>query len=163
MAHSSSGAPVVPVRLHAQAASTAPTATAIRPRHIPKTSYQKGLGLPTRTTGRYRTRMSRRRTPPERREPLPVAFPKSAIDDPDAPARLARLLASPTYLRAEEDAQFLARDELRGARLALEYEKAELTLREHEVASTIVLFVSTRLVEPAAAQRALADCRAAAA
>jgi uncharacterized protein (TIGR00730 family) len=107
--------------------------------------------------------MSPRRTPTERREPLPVAFPKSAIDDPDAPARLARLLASPTYLRAEEDAQFLARDDLRGARLALEYEKVELTLREHDVASTIVLFGSTRLVEPQAARRALADCRAAAA
>src|SRR5574342_527390 len=81
--------------------------------------------------------MSSRRTPSERREPLPVAFPKSPLDDPDAPARLARL--------------------------ALEYEKAELTLRENDVASTIVVFGSTRLVEPAAAQRTLADCRAAAA
>src|SRR5262249_28649563 len=63
----------------------------------------------------------------------------------------------------EEDPEFLARDDLRGARLALEYEKVELTLRENDVDSTIVVFGSTRLVEPAAAQRTLADCRAAAA
>ncbi|HWP66813.1 MAG TPA: TIGR00730 family Rossman fold protein, partial [Candidatus Limnocylindria bacterium] len=96
------------------------------------------------------------------REPLPIAFPKSAIDDPDAPVRLARLLASPTYRLAEQDPAFLARDELRGARLALEYAKAEMTLEENAVASTIVLFGSTRLAEPAAARRVLADCEAAA-
>jgi uncharacterized protein (TIGR00730 family) len=107
--------------------------------------------------------MTPRRTPTERREPLPHAFPKAVLDDPEAPARLARILASPSYRRAEDDPAFLARDELRGARLALEYEKAELTLREHDVASTIVLFGSTRLVEPAAARRAADELRAAAA
>ena len=107
--------------------------------------------------------MTPRRMPNERREPLPVAFPKAALDDPEAPERLAHLLASPSYRPAEDDAAFLARDELRGARLALEYEKAELTLRDHEVASAIVLFGSTRLLEPAAAGRAADELRAAAA
>jgi uncharacterized protein (TIGR00730 family) len=107
--------------------------------------------------------MTPRRTPAERREPLPHAFPKPVLDDPSAPERLSRILASPSYRPAEDDPAFLARDELRGARLALEYEKAELTLREHDVASTIVLFGSTRLMEPTAARRAADELRAAAA
>jgi uncharacterized protein (TIGR00730 family) len=107
--------------------------------------------------------MASRRTPVHRREPLPHAFPKASLDDPAAPERLGRILASPSYRPAEDDPAFLARDELRGARLALEYEKAELTLREHDVGSTIVLFGSTRLVEPAAARRAADDLRVAAA
>jgi uncharacterized protein (TIGR00730 family) len=58
------------------------------------------------------------------------------------------------------DATFLQRDELRGTRLALEYQRAELTLTDHGVDSTIVLFGSTRIVEPAAAERGLRSCEA---
>jgi uncharacterized protein (TIGR00730 family) len=107
--------------------------------------------------------MSRRRTPTIRHEPLPDAFPKPAVDDPEAPERLARILASPSYLRAEEDPAFLKRDDLRAARLALEYEKAELALAEHRVDSTIVLYGSSRLMEPAAAAREVERWRTAAA
>ncbi len=90
-----------------------------------------------------------------RREPLPETRPKPPRDDPEAPARLARLLSSPAYLRADEDAAFLQRHALRDTRLALEYLKTELALEEHDVQSTIVLFGGTRIVEPAAAERAL--------
>ena len=75
--------------------------------------------------------MSRHRTPTTRREPLPDAFPKAPVDDPEAPERLARILASPSYRRAEDDPTFLKRDDLRAARLALEYQKVELALVEH--------------------------------
>jgi uncharacterized protein (TIGR00730 family) len=98
---------------------------------------------------------------PERAEPLPDSFPKPAIDDPEAPARVQRILASPAYVRADQDVAFVNRGELRHARLQLEYLKTELALQEHGVASTIVLFGGTRIVEPAAARRALDDARAA--
>jgi uncharacterized protein (TIGR00730 family) len=91
-------------------------------------------------------------------EPLPGETPKPAEDDPGAPERVARILASEAYRRADEDASFLQRDALRGTRLELEYLKAELTLSEHEVESTLVLFGSTRIVERAAAERALRTC-----
>jgi hypothetical protein len=104
--------------------------------------------------------MTPRRTPPTRREPLPNVFPKTALDDPQAPERLERILASSTYRLAEDDPAFLKRDELRSERLALEYEKVELTLREQQVSSTIVVFGSTRLVEATAAARAVELCRA---
>ncbi len=44
-----------------------------------------------------------------------------------------------------EDVPFLMRDELRGHRLALEFERAELGLRDHRIRSTIVVFGSARV------------------
>jgi uncharacterized protein (TIGR00730 family) len=90
-----------------------------------------------------------------RHEALPETKPKHPAEDPEAPARVRRILEHPAYVRADHDPQFLQRDELRGTRLQLEFLKPELTLTEHEVASTIVLFGGTRIVEPAAAQRSL--------
>ena len=66
-------------------------------------------------------------------------------DDPAAKENLRRILASPSYFRAEEDLAFLARPELRPVRLQLELVKAETILREQKIASTIVVFGSTRL------------------
>jgi uncharacterized protein (TIGR00730 family) len=70
---------------------------------------------------------------------------------------------SPSYRLAYADTQFLLRDELRGVRLQLELMKPELTQHDLGVCSTVVIFGSTRIPEPAAAQAALADAEQAAA
>jgi hypothetical protein len=46
------------------------------------------------------------------------------------------------------DTEFLLRDELRGVRFGLEYEKAELNLRDWGVRSTVVVFGSARMPSP---------------
>lgn len=65
----------------------------------------------------------------------------------------------PASSRADLDLDFLARDELRPVRLLLEYMKPELALRDHGVNATIVVFGSTRIVEPAEARRELDEAR----
>jgi len=97
--------------------------------------------------------------PDRRREPLPWHRPKSADEDPDAPSRLDAILASPSYLLAEEDLAFLARDEARGVRLQIEYFKPETLLQEHAIRDTIVVYGSTRILEPAAARRSVEALR----
>ena len=87
--------------------------------------------------------------------PLPICSPKPSIDDPEAPARLERLLASPAYVRADKDSAFLHRDDMRHSRLELEYLKTEFAMQEQGIESTIVLFGGTRIVEPAAAARSV--------
>jgi hypothetical protein len=62
---------------------------------------------------------------------------------------------SPSYRKAYEDVEFLNRDELRSVRLELELLKADLVQREHAIVSTIVVFGSARIPEPAAARRRL--------
>ncbi len=64
--------------------------------------------------------------------------------------------SSPAYKRADSDSEFLQRDELRAIRLQLEWSKAELTQQDEGIESTIVVFGSARLLEPAAAQAELA-------
>jgi len=92
--------------------------------------------------------------PEYRREPLPQSHPKSGREDPGAPARIQTLLEAPSYRRADHDTDFLERDEVRGLRLQLDYLKPELLMQEEQVGHTIVVFGSTRIVEPAsAAQR----------
>jgi uncharacterized protein (TIGR00730 family) len=98
--------------------------------------------------------------PGQRREPLPWQEPKAAADDPAAPERVRRLLASPTYRQADSDIDFLNGDDTRGVRLQIDYQKAELALQARGVEHTIAVFGSTRIREPAAAERrvaALAD------
>jgi uncharacterized protein (TIGR00730 family) len=88
-----------------------------------------------------------------RHEPLPSQRPKSPDEDPDAPARIRAILASPSYVLAEQDVAFLTRDEARGVRLQMEYLKPETLLTDHAVRDTIVVYGSTRITEPAAALR----------
>jgi len=98
--------------------------------------------------------------PGQRREPLPWQEPKAAVDDPGAPERVRRLLASPTYRQADSDIDFLKGDDTRGVRLQIDYQKAELALQARGVEHTIAVFGGTRIREPAAAERrvtALAD------
>ncbi|HJR70733.1 MAG TPA: LOG family protein [Gammaproteobacteria bacterium] len=95
-----------------------------------------------------------------RREPLPWQEPKSAADDPDAPERVRKLLASPTYRPADSDLDFLNGEDTRGVRLEIDYLKAELELRRRGVEHTIVVFGSTRIGEVAAAERRVHELEA---
>lgn len=91
--------------------------------------------------------------PGARREPLPWQTPKAAEDDPGALARVEALIASPGYRQADRDVSFLNQDETRGVRLQIDYLKPELLLQKHGIEHTIVVFGSTRLHQPEAAQR----------
>ncbi len=99
--------------------------------------------------------------PGNRKEPLPWQSPKAKEDDPGARKRLEVIMASPGYLQADEDMEFLGRsDTTRGVRLQLDYLKAESLLRQHGIEHTIVAFGSTRIHEPASLKRGLAGIRA---
>ncbi|GBE10371.1 putative lysine decarboxylase [bacterium BMS3Abin12] len=91
--------------------------------------------------------------PHRRREPLPWHAPKPADEDPDAPRRVQAILDSPTYRPADRDVDFLDLDATRGVRLQIDYRKPELLLDRYGVEHTIVVFGSTRIREPVAAQR----------
>ena len=71
------------------------------------------------------------------------------------------LLRAPSYRRADQDLEFLDREELRPVRLQLELLKPELIQREEGIHSTIVVFGSSRLVEPAIARERLTNAEAA--
>ena len=77
--------------------------------------------------------------------PPPPSPPVPA--DPTARANLAACLASPTYVTAQEDLAFLAHRELRGVRLMLELEKADMQMDQEDVRTTIVVFGGARLKE----------------
>lgn len=90
----------------------------------------------------------------------PSELPAPHIPDLAAAKRLQAILSSPSYRKADEDIDFLTSADARGPRLELEYLKAELLLRRHGVADTIVVFGSTRIVEPALAASRLAEAQA---
>lgn len=62
---------------------------------------------------------------------------------------------SGSYRLPVEDPDFLHRDELRGVRLQLEYDKPEILLREWGVRSTIIVFGSARIPSPEKARAVL--------
>jgi uncharacterized protein (TIGR00730 family) len=99
--------------------------------------------------------------PHRRREPLPWQQPKPAEEDPDARRAVEAIRACASYRLAEQDVNYLAREDLRGLRLQLEYLRADTILREHDVDRTIVVFGSTRIPEPKAARRTVEALRAA--
>ena len=70
-------------------------------------------------------------------------------------ATIDRILKSPSYLKANEDLEFLRRDELRPVRLQLELLKPELIQQEQDIVSTIVVFGSARTANPKDAAREL--------
>jgi uncharacterized protein (TIGR00730 family) len=76
--------------------------------------------------------------------------------DPAAPSPKREL---PNYLLAEEDVAFLKRPELRPVRLQLELLKPQMILEEHNVASTLVVFGGTQVVEKNEAERRLAAAK----
>lgn len=74
----------------------------------------------------------------------------------DLNSNLQAILNSPSYLLAERDTALLTRPELRPVRMQLELLKPELLLEEHRVASTIVLYGSTQVVDRQSAEARLA-------
>ena len=75
--------------------------------------------------------------------------------------QLDALLNSPSYQLAEEDTDFLQREELRPVRLQLELLKPEVLFAEHQINSTIVVFGGTQVTDSAQAQERLAQAEAA--
>ncbi|MCB1726996.1 MAG: LOG family protein [Gammaproteobacteria bacterium] len=59
---------------------------------------------------------------------------------------------SPSYREADRDPDFLHREEMRGARLQVDYAKAESILRAYDIQRTIIVFGSTRIPDPAVAR-----------
>jgi hypothetical protein len=90
--------------------------------------------------------------PHRRREPLPWLNPKPVSEDAECARTLKAILENPSYVPAIQDVDFLDSNDTRGIRLQLDYMKPERSLREHGVQHTIVVFGSTRIVEPSAAQ-----------
>ncbi len=73
---------------------------------------------------------------------------------------LEKILHSPSYRLAYQDADFLLAPKMRASRIELELLKPELTFEDQRIVSTIVVFGSTRIPEPAAAARELELARA---
>ena len=69
------------------------------------------------------------------------------------------ILSSPSYGLAQEDRALMERTEMRGVRMLLELNKPELALREHAIASTVIVFGGTQIVERGAAERRLSEAR----
>ena len=90
---------------------------------------------------------------------MPWHAPKPVGEDSDAPGKLEKILGSPSYIQADRDLDFLGSDDTRGVRLQLDYTKPELLLRKHGIERTIVVFGSTRIVEPAAARHRVEQLR----
>jgi uncharacterized protein (TIGR00730 family) len=81
---------------------------------------------------------------------------------PGENAHAERILAirrSRSYRQSHVDADFLGRAELRPVRLQLEMLKPELIMNEQGVASTVVVFGGTRVVEREQAERQLQTAR----
>lgn len=95
-----------------------------------------------------------RRSHPE----LPDIFKPAIIAlmmPPSDPDSIKPAAESSSYIPADRDTEFLQRDELRPIRIGLELLKPELIQHEEGIQSTIVVFGSARLPEPAAAKHAL--------
>ncbi|MBI5855954.1 MAG: LOG family protein [Nitrospirae bacterium] len=80
---------------------------------------------------------------------------------PDRHRLLKAIRQAPAYRRADQDTEFLDREELRPVRLQLELLKPELIQQQEGIRSTIVVFGSARLVEPSAAKARLEKSKAA--
>ena len=81
-------------------------------------------------------------------------FHSAQAKDPNS--SLQAILNSSSYMLPERDIVFLARPELRPVRMQLELLKPEMLLEELQVASTIVLFGSTQVIEQQQAEARLA-------
>ena len=62
---------------------------------------------------------------------------------------------SPTYRLAEDDTVFMESNAARASRLALEFMRADLYLREQRINSTVVVFGSSRILAPEIARQSL--------
>ena len=67
------------------------------------------------------------------------------------------LMKSPSYRLAYDDKAFILSDEMRPIRLMLEHSKTELTLNQHHIHDTVVVFGSGRTLTPEMARVQLQD------
>ncbi|HLA83355.1 MAG TPA: LOG family protein [Thermoguttaceae bacterium] len=81
------------------------------------------------------------------------------LDDKHRRELVDRILRSPSYRVAYHDDELMDSAELRHVRMELEFLKADLVLHEQGVESTIVVFGSTQVLEPAVAQKRLDELR----
>ena len=77
----------------------------------------------------------------------------------DRQDNLNKITHSPSYRLAYEDIDFLNSPRLRAARMELEFLKPDFALDDHGIENTIVVFGSTRIVEPAEARRRLEEAQ----
>ena len=105
-----------------------------------------------RPTGKRLRPARQRATMPGR--PAPAHAPVENLSP-----RVRQLVESPTYLQADEDPSFLQRPEMCGVRLQLDYWKTEERLQKLGIDETIVVYGSTRIVDPQLASRRLADAQ----
>ncbi|WP_297459298.1 LOG family protein [Ferrovum sp.] len=95
--------------------------------------------------------------PLRRKQPLPWSHPKRDPEDLQLEQRLKAILEHPSYREPDEDTDFIQSESARGVRLQLDYAKAEQGMRGQGIERCIVVFGSTRLREPALAERELAQ------
>lgn len=98
-------------------------------------------------------------SPYQRKESLPWQKPKPTAEDPEGHSNLEAILNSPSYIPAAMDVDFLQSEATRTVRLQLDYLKPERVLTDHGVQHTIVVFGSTRIVEPATAEMRVQKAR----
>jgi uncharacterized protein (TIGR00730 family) len=72
---------------------------------------------------------------------------------------LQKILRSLSYRVAYQDVEFLMEPELRAVRMEVEQLKPELYLKKNNIRSTVVVFGSTRIVEPFVAQARLEQAK----
>jgi hypothetical protein len=86
---------------------------------------------------------------------IAMTEPEDDESDADIRERVQRLIDSPSYEQADRDETFLLRPEMCGVRLQLDFWKTEEILRRRAIEHTIVVYGSTRVVEPHTAQARL--------
>lgn len=100
--------------------------------------------------------------PTRRQRPLPESGPKPDSEDPRSTELISAILNSREYREADADTEFLNSDVARGIRLQLDFQKTEQLLQARGILHSIVVFGSTRVTEPVAAQACVsalaADC-----
>lgn len=77
----------------------------------------------------------------------------------DSAENRKRILASPTYLMAEDDSDFIKSQPLRPMRVAMEMMKAEAVQQRENIVATIVVFGGTRIIERSRADVMLGEAR----
>ncbi|WJG07683.1 LOG family protein [Aliiglaciecola sp. LCG003] len=93
--------------------------------------------------------------PLKRKSPLPWETPKPASEDPQSTDKLNAILTNSCHIPAIQDIDFLNSQNARGIRLQLDYLKPQEILKHYGIERAIVVFGSTRIVEPDSAQRKL--------
>ncbi len=84
---------------------------------------------------------------------------KKQTDYFDREKQVQYIIENPNYKRADEDMEYLSRDELRPIRLQLEFLKPELILSKTGIQSTIVVFGGSRFIEPSIAKKMVDQIR----